>query len=316
MSRTANLSLGVTEEQRQEIREAFDLFDADASGTIDAGELKTAMRALGFEPDDAEIETLIATVDTDASGTISFDEFLEMMTSKIEAKDMLAEVTKAYDLFREGGEGGITFDHLRRVAKELGDDSDDDYVQGMLDEADLDGSGELSFEEWLAVMRWAGLLPTEGGAAASAGVSASRSASIASQSASRSGSIASQSASRSASTVSQSASRSGSISQSASRSGSIASQSASRSGSITSLSGQTSTEVTRNTSIASSVGGRYDQDPNKLSSVNSDGRQYVTVTESDTFTEEVVETEDTYTEVTSQVSSSRKNSSVSVQSSS
>ena len=299
MSRTANLSLGVTEEQRQEIREAFDLFDADASGTIDAGELKTAMRALGFEPDDAEIETLIASVDTDASGTISFDEFLEMMTSKIEAKDMMAEVTKAYDLFREGGEGGITFDHLRRVAKELGDDSDDDYVQGMLDEADIDGSGELSFEEWLAVMRWAGLLPTEGGAAASAGVSASRSASIASQSASRSGSIASQSASRSASTVSQSASRSGSI----------ASQSASRSG-------QTSTEVTRNTSIASSVGGRYDQDPNKLSSINSNGRQYVTVTESDTFTEEVIETEDTYTEVTSQVSSSRKNSSVSVQSSS
>ena len=40
------------------------------------------------------------------------------------------------------------------------------------------------------------------------------------------------------------------------------------------------------------------------------------MTESDTFTEEVVETEDTYTEVTSQVSSSRKNSSVSVQSSS
>ena len=32
----------LTEEQKQEIREAFDLFDADASGTIDAKELKVS----------------------------------------------------------------------------------------------------------------------------------------------------------------------------------------------------------------------------------------------------------------------------------
>ena len=37
----------LTEEQKQEIREAFDLFDTDGSGTIDAKELKVAMRALG-----------------------------------------------------------------------------------------------------------------------------------------------------------------------------------------------------------------------------------------------------------------------------
>lgn len=30
----------LSEEQKQEIREAFDLFDADGSGTIDAKELK------------------------------------------------------------------------------------------------------------------------------------------------------------------------------------------------------------------------------------------------------------------------------------
>jgi centrin-1 len=47
----------LTEEQKQEIREAFDLFDSDGSGSIDAAELKTAMRALGFEPDDAEVPT-------------------------------------------------------------------------------------------------------------------------------------------------------------------------------------------------------------------------------------------------------------------
>jgi len=32
-----------------EIKEAFDLFDNDASGTVDPKELKAAMTSLGFE---------------------------------------------------------------------------------------------------------------------------------------------------------------------------------------------------------------------------------------------------------------------------
>jgi Ca2+-binding EF-hand superfamily protein len=58
----------VTEEQKREIREAFDLFDADGSGSIDAKELKVAMCALGFEPKKEEIKTLMADIDTDGSG--------------------------------------------------------------------------------------------------------------------------------------------------------------------------------------------------------------------------------------------------------
>jgi len=50
-------------DQKQEIREAFDLFDTDGSGTIDVKELKVAMRALGFEPKKEEIKKMIADID-------------------------------------------------------------------------------------------------------------------------------------------------------------------------------------------------------------------------------------------------------------
>lgn len=53
------------------------------SGTIDAKELKVAMRALGFEPKKEEIKKMISDIDKDGSGTIDFQEFLEMMTSKM-----------------------------------------------------------------------------------------------------------------------------------------------------------------------------------------------------------------------------------------
>ena len=67
----------------EEIREAFNLFDTDASGSIDAKELKAAMRALGFQVKKAEIRKMIADIDKDASGAIEFDEFIEMMTGKM-----------------------------------------------------------------------------------------------------------------------------------------------------------------------------------------------------------------------------------------
>ena len=60
--------LSITEEQKEEIREAFDLFDTDGSGSIDAKELKEAMRTLGFEPTKEEIKKMIADIDTDGSG--------------------------------------------------------------------------------------------------------------------------------------------------------------------------------------------------------------------------------------------------------
>jgi hypothetical protein len=53
------------------------------AGTIDAKELKVAMRALGFEPKKEEIKKMISDIDKDGSGTIDFTEFLEMMTSKM-----------------------------------------------------------------------------------------------------------------------------------------------------------------------------------------------------------------------------------------
>ena len=49
----------LTEEQKQEIKEAFDLFDTDKTGTIDYHELKVAMRAMGFEPKRDEVRRMI-----------------------------------------------------------------------------------------------------------------------------------------------------------------------------------------------------------------------------------------------------------------
>merc|ERR1711966_90033 len=143
----------LTEEQKQEIREAFDLFDTDGSGCIDAKELKVAMRALGFEPKKEEVNKMISDIDKDGDGTIDFDEFMMMMTAKMGEKDSREEIIKAFRLFDEDETGRISFKNLKRVARELGETMTDEELQEMVDEADRDGDGEINEEEFLRIMK-------------------------------------------------------------------------------------------------------------------------------------------------------------------
>ena len=143
----------LTEEQKQEIKEAFDLFDTDGSGNIDSKELKVAMRALGFEPKREEIKKLIQEVDKDGSGVIDFPEFLDMMTAKMADRDPREEMLKAFRLFDDDETGKISFKNLKRVAKELGENMTDDEIAEMIEEADRDGDGEIGEEEFMRIMR-------------------------------------------------------------------------------------------------------------------------------------------------------------------
>ncbi|CAO2593192.1 Cetn1, partial [Lemmus lemmus] len=143
----------LTEDQKQEVREAFDLFDSDGSGTIDVKELKVAMRALGFEPRKEEMKKMISEVDKEATGKISFNDFLAVMTQKMAEKDTKEEILKAFRLFDDDETGKISFKNLKRVANELGESLTDEELQEMIDEADRDGDGEVNEDEFLKIMK-------------------------------------------------------------------------------------------------------------------------------------------------------------------
>ena len=143
----------LTEEQKQEIKEAFDLFDTEGSGAIDAKELKVAMRALGFEPKKEEIKKLVNDADKEGTGTISFGDFLEMMSAKMAERDPLDEIKKAFRLFDSEERGKINLNDLKRVAKELGENMSDDELNEMIEEADRDGDGEINEEDFIRVMK-------------------------------------------------------------------------------------------------------------------------------------------------------------------
>merc|ERR1739842_222192 len=117
MGRAMKKKGALSEEQMEEIREAFSLFDSDASGAIDVRELKAAMRALGFEVKNEELKKMVSDIDGDGNGTIDFAEFLEMMTGKMGEKDTREDIEKVFKLFDDDNTNKISFRNLARVAR-------------------------------------------------------------------------------------------------------------------------------------------------------------------------------------------------------
>jgi len=142
----------LTEEQIAEFKEAFSLFDKDGDGTITTKELGTVMRSLGQNPTEAELQDMINEVDADGNGTIDFPEFLSLMARKMKDTDTEEELIEAFKVFDRDGNGFISAAELRHVMTNLGEKLTDEEVDEMIREADVDGDGQINYEEFVKMM--------------------------------------------------------------------------------------------------------------------------------------------------------------------
>ncbi|KAK6153884.1 hypothetical protein DH2020_013523 [Rehmannia glutinosa] len=131
----------LTDEQIAEFKEAFSLFDKDGDGCITSKELGTVMRSLGQNPTEAELQDMINEVDADQNGTIDFPEFLNLMARKMKDTDSEEELREAFKVFDKDQNGFIS-------AAELTDEEVDEMIR----EADMDGDGQVNYEEFVRMM--------------------------------------------------------------------------------------------------------------------------------------------------------------------
>ncbi|EFN84887.1 Troponin C [Harpegnathos saltator] len=70
------------EAMQEELKEAFRMYDREGNGYITTATLKEILAALDDKLTSSDLDGIIAEIDTDGSGTVDFDEFMEMMTGE------------------------------------------------------------------------------------------------------------------------------------------------------------------------------------------------------------------------------------------
>jgi Ca2+-binding EF-hand superfamily protein len=145
----------LSQKQKRDIKDAFNVFDTDGTGLMNCKELKVALRALGFEPRKSEMKKLINQVGKGhaLNGKLCFTDFLQLILIKMSERDCMDEILKAFKLFDKEQKGNITFDNLRRVVSELGEDLNDEEILEMISAADQDGDSTIDQNEFYMILK-------------------------------------------------------------------------------------------------------------------------------------------------------------------
>lgn len=140
----------LSEEEIGGLKELFKMIDTDNSGTITFEELKVGLKKVGSELMESDIRALMDAADIDNSGTIDYGEFLAatLHMNKMEREENLIAAFKYFD---KDGSGYITIDELQQACQELG--LGDGHLDETIKEIDLDNDGRIDFGEFTAMMK-------------------------------------------------------------------------------------------------------------------------------------------------------------------
>jgi len=138
----------LTEEEFEAISEAFALFDKNGDRAISSSEIGNVFKSLGLNPSQGQIEQMIKEFDRDGNGEIDFGEFVTMMTDKMRRPDTEEEIRQAFLMFDSDRSGYISVAEFMYVLGKLGEKLSVDEAEEIISEADADGDGQISFEEF------------------------------------------------------------------------------------------------------------------------------------------------------------------------
>ena len=143
---------GLTRDEIYEIKEAFDLFDTDGGGSIDPQELKDSINSLGMETKNQSIYQMINELDADGSGSIEFGEFFDLMTASKDMKNSKEDAEKVFKLLEENGGGYISLNSLTKVVRDLGENLEAEELSDMIERADTNNDGKVTFDDFYNIM--------------------------------------------------------------------------------------------------------------------------------------------------------------------
>ena len=141
----------ISTEEIRHLKKKFEAIDKNGDGNITLKELRDGLKDV---KDKEEIIQMMVGADTDASGTINYTEFL---AATLEKNTYMKEenMRNAFRMFDTDGSGKISVEEMKQIlgAKKYQKDIGDEEWEELIKEVDIDGDGEIDFEEFLKMMK-------------------------------------------------------------------------------------------------------------------------------------------------------------------
>ena len=146
----------LSEQEICELHEAFNIFDVESNGSISSKQLIILMNALKQNPTQNEIEKILSEFNIDMNGQIYFNQFLKIMAKRLKniKEDEDKYLKSLFSNLDRNNNGLISVHEIRYIvthSKENNISQND--IEIIMKEADTDGDGLISFEEFMTIMK-------------------------------------------------------------------------------------------------------------------------------------------------------------------
>ncbi|XP_053675550.1 troponin C, isoallergen Bla g 6.0101-like [Anopheles nili] len=146
----------LSKDQLKVLRDAFNAFDKEKTGSISTDVVGTILELLGHKLSEEELEEVIEEYDEDESGQLEFDEFVALASNYVEPEEdydaLRKELREVFMMYDKDAKGYLPVEEFKAILRELDGAVPEEELDDIVDEIDADGSGTVDFEEFMEVM--------------------------------------------------------------------------------------------------------------------------------------------------------------------
>ena len=150
MSKLLKYKPEFTKPELASLEKAFKLFQ-DRNGIVNLNNMVIAMKELKFDESEPIVYDLMAELEQETNKGITYDEFIEKLTAKLQDRESQRATERVYELFVEDPKGTLNYQVLKKVANEIGDETPDEDLQRLIKNGSANGT-DISYDEFHSIM--------------------------------------------------------------------------------------------------------------------------------------------------------------------
>ena len=150
MSKLMKYSPQYSKEELHSIEKAFKLF-ADRDGIVHLNNMVIAMKELKLDETEPVIYDLMAELEAETKQGITYDDFVQLLTAKLQDRESQKSTERVYELFVEDPNGTLNYEVLKKVANQVGDQTSDEDLQRLIKNGSSNGT-DIPYDEFHSIM--------------------------------------------------------------------------------------------------------------------------------------------------------------------